>query len=164
VAPKRQSTFNLTELKEPQEVPKESGFELDDPRTERDHPAEKTYPFDGFSFNPKGSVAKDSRTGDMEYNGLPFKGTSYPMKDKDPEHMKPQLDGSVQVRILNTWVPEELAEYQKISQGVLEGRTKISYEEKLPMPEMGGWRIMIRYWDQFYRPPKHLDVHRGALT
>lgn len=85
--------------------------------------------------------------GEMYYNGLPYVGKVYDIKNNDPDTKKPVEIMTVKVKQFCTDKPEDVIEWQAILQRVADGMSRVSFEEKMYDEKIGAWRILIRWMD-----------------
>jgi len=95
-----------------------------------------------------------------EYEGLPYVGTPYDLKDKDPDDQKPQLAHKGQVAILDLSQEDDLQQYRHIVQRLADGKALHSAEERVYDPESKNWRVFIRWLEPFYEPPANIQGAR----
>ena len=127
------------------------GFE--DPfRNHADPKKEADKPRIPISVQGRQDAGKFSLSGGT-WEGLPYKGPSYNLKEEDPEHMRPQLRRKANVRQFRTWVPEEMEAWERVAQGVASRVNILSFEEKEFVPEKEGWIILCRWMEQYYEAP-----------
>ena len=95
---------------------------------------------------PKPSGFKD-KYGKMTYDGLPYIGAIYDIREDDPPELKPVPINKVHIKQFNTNSSEALEEWQGILQRVSDGVASISFESKEYDKESKSWIILIRWMD-----------------
>jgi hypothetical protein len=103
--------------------------------------------------SPIPSGFKD-KYGKRYYNGLPYTGKVYDIKEKDPEDKKPVEIMTVYVKQFISTDDAQMKEWQEILQRVADGVSTISFEEKVYDEKLGAWRILIRWMDLAYTNPE----------
>jgi hypothetical protein len=100
--------------------------------------------------------AHDVEVGGGVWEGLPYKGQPYSFKNSDPEHMLPQLARTAYVQTFDTTNEKDMLKYAGIMQQCCDGVSHISAEEREYDKDLKGWRIFLRWSDNFYTEPAHL--------
>jgi len=85
-----------------------------------------------------------------QFEGLPFRGAAPDLKNTDPSHMQPKICYEVHVRQFDLKNEKHLEEYENIFQQVAEGSVTVSFEERVYDDDIKSWRVLLRYYDQFY--------------
>jgi len=108
------------------------------------------------------ALFKDKDTGDYSYMGLPFRGPPPTLKEDDPYYQQPVLASEVHIKVFDLTKPDDLTEYTAISQEVADSKAQVSYEKIEYDAELRGWRVLIRWFDQFYRMAEQVPSAFGG--
>ena len=92
--------------------------------------------------------------GKASYYGVPFRGPTYPMKQDDPEHRKPQYRSEMHVRQFDLSDKDDMEAYTEIAQRVFNQTSWVSFEEKIYDDDIKSWRVLLRWGDSYYEAPK----------
>ena len=90
----------------------------------------------------------------LEYKGLPYIGE--PMTFD--ETTQPTLGREVHVEQFDLSSEKDMAEYNRILQKVGDGKSVVSFEEKVYDQDIKSWRILLRWFDLVYKEPKKRDI------
>jgi len=110
----------------------------------------------GFDF-PISETFK-VKYGPKLYNGLPYTGKTYDIKEDDPEYRKPVQISRVFIKQFETGNEEHMKEWSAIMQRVADGVSRISFEEKVYDEKIKGWRVLVRWMDDYYTNPTGVDI------
>jgi hypothetical protein len=87
----------------------------------------------------------------MQYKGLPYEGRPYTVSKDNP----PILKRKVHIKQFNLSSEKDLHEYNEIFQGVADGLSIISFEERVYDADLKSWRVLLRWYDLKYTEPKN---------
>ena len=96
----------------------------------------------------------DEKYGKTWFEGLPYKGAPMDIKTADPEGKQPVLCRDVRIKQFDTSVDTEISEWQHVMQKVADGVAVVSFEEKQYVPETKSWRILVRWFEEYYTNPE----------
>jgi hypothetical protein len=96
----------------------------------------------------------DAKYGAQWFDGLPFKGAPMDIKKGDPDDKQPVLKRDVKIRQFDTSSPEDMAAWQGVMQQVADGLSVVSFEEKQYVPETKSWRVLVRWFEEYYTNPE----------
>lgn len=98
----------------------------------------------------------DEKYGKQWFDGLPYKGDPMDIKNADPEGKQPVIKRDVRIRQFDTERESDLAEWQEVMQRVADGMAVVSFEEKHYVPETKSWRILVRWFEEYYTNPERV--------
>ena len=92
-----------------------------------------------------------------EFDGLPYVGKPLPFKEDDAEELRPQLKHNACCAQFDLSDPDDMAQYRAVSQKVCDGRATISFEEKMYDESIKSWRVLIRWMEPYFAPPRCVE-------
>ena len=96
----------------------------------------------------KDPVAEAIQRQQLSFKGLPYEGKPYTVD----EDTKPVLKKKVHTEQFN--LPKDMKKYNDVLQGVADGHSIVSFEERVYDKELCSWRVLIRWFDLIYTEPK----------
>lgn len=92
-----------------------------------------------------------------EYEGLPYIGAPLPFKDDDSDELRPQLKSNACCAQFDLSNEEDMEQYRAVSQKVCDSLATISFEEKIYDKDIKSWRVLIRWMEHYFAPPKSVE-------
>lgn len=95
-----------------------------------------------------------SLSGVSPYEGIPVRGRPFDVKSDDPEHLQPKVRHEAHVKVFDLTKPEDVEEYRRIAQAATENKVVVGIEEIQYCEDIGNWRVLVRWYDQFLTAPE----------
>lgn len=80
--------------------------------------------------------------------GLIYRGGKQYISQAEQDALRPAYD--YRTRVFSTWVEEELVEYEQVMAVIAMGDAILRHVARLPVPEQGGWRILLEWGLPYY--------------
>ena len=96
--------------------------------------------------------AKTIRKIEGTFEGLPYRGPAIDLKDTDRIEAILKLNTKIYVRRFDLSQEDDLKEYERICQLIVEGQAQLSYELKQYSKTDKNWVILIRWIELWYSP------------
>lgn len=112
--------------------------------------------------NGRGPMPLQALAGTNPYEGIPYRGDQIHIKHDDPQHKQPQVVYDMHVKTFDLGDPKQLKEYEDIMQSIASGKAIMSMEQVIYCKDIKGWRVLIRWGDQFLEAPKEDPGARTA--
>ena len=93
---------------------------------------------------------KGAQGAGLSFMELPYRGPVYDLKDSDPEEKQPQLEYQSHTKQFDMNDPEQVTEYEKVNQTIVNGTAVLSYEERVYDESIKSWRILVCWHDMYY--------------
>ena len=100
--------------------------------------------------------AKTVKTIEGTFEGLPYRGPTINLKDTDRIESVLKLNTKINVRRFDLSSREDLEEYERICQLIVEGKAQLSYELKQYSKADKNWVILIRWIELWYSPQEEI--------
>jgi len=89
-----------------------------------------------------------------KYEGLNYFGPKLDMKEEDPDYKKPTKANKAHVKQFDLTNEEDLSRYTAVCQSIADDQSILGFEEREYDPTLKSWRVLMRWYDQFYVAPE----------
>jgi len=113
-------------------------------------------PFSAMSPLKSYGALRDYGKG-YEYGGLPYIGQPHPFKEDDADDLKPQLKSNACCAQFDLSNEEDMKQYRAVGQKVCDSLATISFEEKVYDNDIKSWRVLMRWMEHYFAPPKAVE-------